>query len=79
MSAALKLGEEDAAAASRLREELQRLQAALKSFQEKVPCYITRINDELSQRLAYLPVLPELWKGQRWPQLSPYSTVMATL
>ena len=43
MSAALKLGEEDAAAAARLREELQRLQAALKSSQEKVPCYITRI------------------------------------
>ena len=49
MSAALKLGQEDAAAAARLREELQRLQAALKSFQEKVPCYITRIDDELSQ------------------------------
>ena len=49
MSAALKLGEEDAAAAARLREELQRLQAALKSSQEKVPCYITCMSYKRSQ------------------------------
>ena len=44
VSAALQLGKEDATAAERLREELQRLQAASKSSQEKVPCYITCMN-----------------------------------
>ena len=36
VSAALKLGEEDAAAAARLREELQKAWAALKTSQDKV-------------------------------------------
>ncbi len=36
VSAALKLGEEDAAAATRLREELQKAWAALKASQDKV-------------------------------------------
>ena len=36
VSAALKLGEEDAAAAARLREELQKAWAALKASQDKV-------------------------------------------
>ena len=44
VSAALQLGKEDASAVIRLRKELQRLQAAFRSSQEKVPCYITFIN-----------------------------------
>ncbi len=36
MSAALKLGEEDAAAVARLREELQKAWASLKASQDKV-------------------------------------------
>ena len=67
MSAALKLGEEDAAAAARLREELQRLQAALKSYQEKVPCYISCTNHETSPRLAGLPDLQKTQEDQQCP------------
>ena len=37
MAAALKLGEEDAAAVGKLREELQKAWAALTASQEKVP------------------------------------------